>query len=254
MASEAPAPAVEPPAPAVEAAAAAVADVSLGEQSATAVVGVTPHPYSIHDRVPVKSVLSAGLALEGQTVTAGGWVQTGRYGDKNWLAFIELNDGSTPTSLQLVVRQALAEGQGATEGRGLAALVPKSTCLLVRGVVQASKGRGQVIELDVTEIIFVGPCDPSTYPVAKTKLTMEFLRSVIHLRTRTNTIATVRHCPALPGTARHGERPAWGWRKRVNFVARAGRKRLRPRGTDGERRRYPRIRPTWHLFSTYLCA
>lgn len=186
MASEAPA--------AVEAVTEAVAAVS--------VAAAEEAPYSMSGRVATKAILAAGLGLVGQTVTAGGWVQTGRYGDKNSLAFLDLNDGSSPKGLQLIVRKELVEEGAAAElcqGRGLAALVPKSTCVLARGVVQESKGRGQLVELDVKELLFVGPCDPSTYPVAKTKLSMEFLRSVIHLRTRTNTIQTVarvRNCLA----------------------------------------------------------
>lgn len=186
-----------------DAVAEAVASVALAEakepEAAVGEASDAVHPYSMHGRVAVKDIVAAGLALDGQTVTAGGWVQTGRYGDKNAFAFIELNDGSGPTSLQLIVRQEAVADSPLCAGRGLAALVPKSTCLLVRGSVRPSKGRGQVIELDVAELLHVGPCDPATYPVAKTKLSLEFLRSVIHLRTRTNTIATVarvRNCLA----------------------------------------------------------
>jgi asparaginyl-tRNA synthetase len=76
------------------------------------------------------------------------------------------------------------------------------TCVLVEGLLKASPpdATGQVVELHVTKVLHVGKCDAAKYPIAKKKVTLEFLREKIHLRTRTNTIAAVariRNCLAF---------------------------------------------------------
>ena len=75
-------------------------------------------------------------------------------------------------------------------------------CVLVEGVLKQSPpdATGQVVELHATAVLHVGPCDAAVYPIAKKKITLEFLREKIHLRTRTNTIAAVariRNCLAF---------------------------------------------------------
>jgi asparaginyl-tRNA synthetase len=66
-------------------------------------------------------------------------------------------------------------------------------CVLVEGLLKASpaSATGQRVELHATRVLHVGPCDAAVYPIAKKKITLEFLREKIHLRTRTNTIASV---------------------------------------------------------------
>ena len=75
-------------------------------------------------------------------------------------------------------------------------------CVLVEGVLKQSPpdATGQVVELHATAVLHVGPCDAAVYPIAKKKITLEYLREKIHLRTRTNTIAAVariRNCLAF---------------------------------------------------------
>jgi asparaginyl-tRNA synthetase len=60
----------------------------------------------------------------------------------------------------------------------------------VRGIVVASQGKGQAFELQASEVVLVGPC-ASDYPLQKKRTSLEFLRSIAHLRARTNTIAAV---------------------------------------------------------------
>ena len=72
--------------------------------------------------------------------------------------------------------------------------------VVCRGVLVESKGKGQSVEMQASEVVPVGWVeDPDTYPVPAKRHTFEYLREVAHLRVRTNTfsaIARVRHCLA----------------------------------------------------------
>eukprot|EP00270_Netrium_digitus_P005695 TRINITY_DN1761_c0_g1_i2.p1 TRINITY_DN1761_c0_g1~~TRINITY_DN1761_c0_g1_i2.p1 ORF type:complete len:602 (+),score=220.12 TRINITY_DN1761_c0_g1_i2:164-1969(+) len=137
-------------------------------------------------RTVIKSILSSadgGLALVGRKLKIGGWVKTGREQGAGKFAFLELNDGSCPANLQVIVDADVAP---------LAQLVPTGTCVLLEGELkQTPEGTKQLVELKAQKLLHVGPCDGASYPIAKTKLSLEFLRSVMHLRPRTNTISAV---------------------------------------------------------------
>ncbi|EEF48130.1 asparagine--tRNA ligase, putative [Ricinus communis] len=139
------------------------------------------HPFS--DRVPIRSIVSrpdGGASLKGQRVRVGGWVKTGREQGKGSFAFLELNDGTCPANLQVIVEKEVAD---------LSPLVHTGACVSVEGVLkEPPEGTKQKIELRVEKVIHVGPVDPAKYPIPKTKLTLEFLRDHIHLRPRTNTV------------------------------------------------------------------
>ncbi|CAK9865829.1 unnamed protein product [Sphagnum jensenii] len=137
-------------------------------------------------------ILDGGIALIGQKVIVGGWVKTGRVVGRSTSAFLELNDGSCSANLQVLVdANVAAEKQLAQTG----------TCVLVEGTLkEPPEDKKQKVELLVEDILHVGPVDPSTYPIAKTKLPLEFLRNHMNLRARTNTIsavARIRHALAL---------------------------------------------------------
>ncbi|KAJ6746401.1 hypothetical protein OIU74_028968 [Salix koriyanagi] len=142
------------------------------------------HPFS--DRAPVRSIVcrpDGGAALAGNRVRAGGWVKTGREQGKGSFAFLEVNDGSCPANLQVIVDAGVAD---------LSTLVQTGTCVLVEGLLKMPpEGTKQKIELRVDKVLHVGPTDPASYPIPKTKLSLEFLRDHIHLRPRTNTISAV---------------------------------------------------------------
>ncbi|NEZ04136.1 asparagine--tRNA ligase [Wenzhouxiangella sp. XN201] len=140
----------------------------------------------------IKKVLGGEIAV-GSEVTVQGWVRT-RRDSKAGFSFIHLNDGSTQGNLQLVADQALANYE--EEIRHLT-----SGCSLIcRGSVVESKGRGQSLEIQAGEIEVIGwVADPDTYPVQPKKHSFEFLRSIAHLRPRTNTfgaVTRVRHAAA----------------------------------------------------------
>jgi asparaginyl-tRNA synthetase len=152
-----------------------------------------------------------GKGLVGTTIRVGGWVKTGREAGAGAFCFLELNDGSCFESLQVLVDKSVAEaapGAGAGEaaaassggaaasggvsGNALKRLLPTGTCVLVEGeLVQTPEGTKQAVELKAKKILHVGTCDAATYPIAKKKTTMEFLRSAAHLRPRTNTVGAV---------------------------------------------------------------
>ncbi|KAE8682811.1 Asparagine--tRNA ligase [Hibiscus syriacus] len=145
---------------------------------------VEKHAFS--DRVLIRSIVGrpdGGAGLDGQRVRVGGWVKTGREQGKGTFAFLELNDGSCPGNLQVIIDAGVAV---------LSKLVATGTCVVVDGILKVPpEGTRQKIEFRVEKVVSVGEVDPAKYPIPKTKLTLEFLRDHLHLRSRTNTIAAL---------------------------------------------------------------
>ena len=130
-------------------------------------------------RTKVKDLLSSEA---GHEVLAKGWVRTKR-GNKE-IAFIALNDGSTIKNIQIVVDK---NSEAAEE-------LPKistGACIGVRGELVESVGSGQSVEIRAKEITVYGECDPVRYPLQKKDTSFEYLRTVAHLRPRTNTFGAV---------------------------------------------------------------
>ncbi|MBV9504078.1 MAG: asparagine--tRNA ligase [Acidobacteriia bacterium] len=118
----------------------------------------------------------------GASVTARGWVKTRRDG-KN-VHFIQLNDGSSPTDLQVVVEQGLLAPE-------VIARITTGASLTVEGDLVASMGKGQKVELKARSVVIHGTADPEEYPLQKKKHNLETLRPLGHLRARTNTFGAV---------------------------------------------------------------
>mmetsp|Transcript_39392 Transcript_39392/g.47771 ORF Transcript_39392/g.47771 Transcript_39392/m.47771 type:complete len:603 (-) Transcript_39392:137-1945(-) len=132
----------------------------------------------------IKAVLEQGEEGVGSVHTVAGWVKTGRMAEKNTLLFVELDDGSTPKTLQIIVRAELSDN---VEG-----LKHTGTSICIEGtIVKAPEGARQAIEMQATKIVNSGACDAKKFPIAKKKMTLEYLRSVGHLRARTRVIAAV---------------------------------------------------------------
>jgi asparaginyl-tRNA synthetase len=106
-----------------------------------------------------------------------GWVRTRR--DAKGLSFLELNDGSCLRNLQVIVEEA---------GPAYEHLKPITTgaAVEVAGALVASPGKGQQWELRATQLTLLGAADADTYPLQKKRHTDEFLRTIAHLRPRTN--------------------------------------------------------------------
>ena len=135
-------------------------------------------------RTKVKDLLKSE---PGQEVLAKGWVRTKR-GNKQ-IRFIALNDGSTIYNIQIVADTSQFE-------ESLLQKVTTGSSLAVRGKLVESVGSGQAVEIQAEEIEVLGECDPVRYPLQKKDTSLEYLRTVAHLRPRTNTfgaILRIRH-------------------------------------------------------------
>ncbi len=118
----------------------------------------------------------------GCEVLVKGWVRTKR-GNRE-IAFIALNDGSTIKNIQIVV-----DKNAETE-----AILPRITtgaCIGVTGELVESLGSGQAVEIHAKNIEIFGECDPMRYPLQKKDTSFEYLRTVAHMRPRTNTFGAV---------------------------------------------------------------
>ena len=130
-------------------------------------------------RTKVKDLL---CAAPGSEVLAKGWVRTKR-GNKN-VAFIALNDGSTINNIQIVVDKT-------PETEAVLAKITTGASIGVVGQLVESMGGGQAVEIQAKEIEVFGECDPMRYPLQKKDTSFEYLRSVAHMRMRTNTFGAV---------------------------------------------------------------
>lgn len=135
---------------------------------------------SILNTMSTKSVaelLQSDLFL--QEVTVKGWVRTFRSN-----RFIALNDGSTLKNIQCVV-----DFENTNED--LLKRITTGAALSIKGTLVESQGKGQTVEIQVSEIEVLGDSNPDEYPIQPKRHSMEFLRENAHLRVRTNTFSAV---------------------------------------------------------------
>lgn len=124
-----------------------------------------------------------------------GWLRTKR--EQKEFTFLEVNDGSSLKGLQVLVGK---------EVEGYEAMVKPLTtgcAVKITGTLVPSPGKGQRIEMQADHIELVGSCDGETYPLQKKRHSLEFLRSIAHLRPRTNTIGAVMRVRNACATAIH---------------------------------------------------
>lgn len=139
-------------------------------------------------RTKVKDLLKTEPGIK---VLAKGWVRTKR-GNKS-VSFIALNDGSTINNIQIVVDTASFDEE-------LLKKITTGACIAAYGDLVESQGSGQSVEIQARKLVLYGEADPNTYPLQKKGHSMEFLRSIAHLRPRTNTFGAVlriRHAMAF---------------------------------------------------------
>lgn len=138
-------------------------------------------------RSKIKGLLTSSPA--GQSVKVEGWVRTFRNSQ-----FISINDGSTIQNLQAVVE--LNSLDETTLKR-----ITTGACISVTGDLVASLGKGQAVEVKVKDLQILGDCDAEAYPLQlKNRPSLEYLREIAHLRSRTNTfgaVMRVRHAMAF---------------------------------------------------------
>ncbi len=123
--------------------------------------------------IDIKDILS-GSQYQGKEVTVCGWVRTSR--DSKNMAFMEINDGTTLKHLQVVIDKSQLSGFDEAMRVGAA----------VKVVGEAVPSRQGGLEVNAKEIVLLGGC-PTDYPLQKKRHSFEFLRTIPHLRVRTNT-------------------------------------------------------------------
>jgi asparaginyl-tRNA synthetase len=133
-------------------------------------------------RAKIKHIRENKEAI-GKNVLIKGWIRTVRQ-QKNF-TFIEINDGSCLANLQIIANQSLFECDIKI------ASITTGSSVAVKGKVIESPGSKQAVELHASEIAVLGECDAEHYPLQKKRHSFEFLRTIAHLRPRTNTIGAV---------------------------------------------------------------
>jgi asparaginyl-tRNA synthetase len=126
-------------------------------------------------RMLIKNLLNSAAALD--RVRVSGWVRTRR--DSKGFSFLEVNDGSCLKNLQVIVEETVpAFGQLTAVTTGVA--------VEIDGALVESPGAGQKWEVKAIGVRMLGGADPETFPLQKKRHTDEFLRTIAHLRPRTN--------------------------------------------------------------------
>lgn len=146
--------------------------------------------------VSVAAALKSQVAV-GELVTVKGWVRSKR-DSKAGISFIAVHDGSCFDAIQAVVPSDL-------ENYATEVLSITTGCsVIVTGTLVVSEGKGQSVEIQASGVTLVGRVDdPETYPIAKKRHTFEYLRTVAHLRPRTNTFGAITRVRTTLANAIH---------------------------------------------------
>ncbi|MGN0162194.1 MAG: asparagine--tRNA ligase [Candidatus Ornithomonoglobus sp.] len=142
----------------------------------------------------VKSLYRDTEAYGGNEVTVSGWVRTVRA--SNNFGFIELNDGSFFSSVQVVIEAEKLDNY--TE----LAKLNVGAAITVTGILELTPQAKQPFEIKAAEVVVEGPSTPD-YPLQKKRHSFEYLRTIAHLRPRTNTFAAVFRVRSLIAYAIH---------------------------------------------------
>jgi asparaginyl-tRNA synthetase len=145
---------------------------------------------------PVQAVLTDANLL-GRRVGVRGWLRS-RRDSKAGISFLAINDGSCLASIQAVVPATLANYQSDV-------LQLSAGCaVVVSGELVRSQGQGQAFEIQADAVEVIGWVDdPESYPIAKKRHTFEYLRTVAHLRPRTNTFGAITRVRTVLANAIH---------------------------------------------------
>lgn len=130
----------------------------------------------------------------GESITVSGWVRTVRV-SKNF-GFIELNDGSCFKNLQIVIEQDKLDNYAEVSKLNVGAAVS------VSGVIEETPQAKQAFEMKAESVSVEGESSP-LYPLQKKRHSLEFLRTIPHLRPRTNTLSAVFRVRSMLAQAIH---------------------------------------------------
>ncbi len=143
---------------------------------------------SLASRQKIKSILAADEGIIGQTVVVCGWIRTVR--DQKTFAFIELTDGSSFSNFQVIAKPSMIEN------------LSTGAAIAVSGEVVKSPGNKQKYEMQAKDLRLLGDC-PNDYPLQKKRHSFDFLRTIAHLRPRTNTQGAVARVRSRLAYATH---------------------------------------------------
>ena len=146
------------------------------------------------ERTLVKAIYENPEAFSGQTVTLGGWVRSLR--DSKAFGFIDLNDGSCFKSIQVVFEREKVANYDEIAHQNVGA------ALIVTGVLVLTPESKQPFELKAVEIAVEGMSSPD-YPLQKKRHSVEFLRTIQHLRPRTNLFSAAFRVRSVAAYAVH---------------------------------------------------
>ncbi|HBS48429.1 TPA: asparagine--tRNA ligase [Candidatus Dependentiae bacterium] len=140
----------------------------------------------------IKSITTNSL---GKDLLVKGWIKSSR--NLKDFSFVEINDGSCFSNLQVVVDAKIENYEEimkkATTGASIS----------VFGDLVKSPGKEQSFELHAKKVEIIGECDPEIYPLQKKHHTFEFLRTIAHIRPRTNTLGAVTRVRSALSFATH---------------------------------------------------
>jgi asparaginyl-tRNA synthetase len=144
----------------------------------------------------IVSMLKGKVAI-GEIVTVRGWVRSKR-DSKAGISFVAVHDGSAFDAIQAVVPSELDNYESEI-------IALTTGCAVeITGELVVSEGKGQSVEIQATEVVVVGLVDdPESYPIAKKRHTFEYLRTVAHLRPRTNTFGAITRVRTTLANAIH---------------------------------------------------
>jgi len=138
-----------------------------------------------------------GDSSVGATITVKGWVRSKR-DSKAGISFIAVHDGSCFDAIQAVVPSELANYTSDV------LTITTGCSVVIEGALVVSEGKGQALEMHATRVEVLGLVDdPETYPIAKKRHTFEYLRTVAHLRPRTNTFSAITRVRTTLANAIH---------------------------------------------------
>ncbi len=143
-----------------------------------------------------RAILTGAVPLQSE-VTVKGWVRSKR-DSKSGISFLDINDGSSFDGVQIIVPSELSNYEDEV-------LKISTGCAIeVSGTLVKSEGKGQSVEIKAAAVDICGWIDdPESYPIAKKRHSFEYLRTVAHLRPRTNTFGSITRVRTALANAIH---------------------------------------------------
>lgn len=169
--------------------------MTYSDSSITTSPTVAPYTSISPPRMKIKTLFeSSDDEILGKETTIKGWVRTIR--DQKKFSFVEVNDGSSLVGLQAIIEDDCPS-------YGEVAKLTTGSSVEIIGTIAKSLGKGQLYELKAKDVKLVGECPSESYPLQKKRHSQEFLRSIAHLRARTNTISAVSRVRSVLAYATH---------------------------------------------------